>query len=431
MGGSSKRHKKDREVSSRRRSRSRSPDERPRQRSSRKKTSNRNESSSSSRKRRRSTERDDYHSDSNYFHIIPSFANILKIFFLGSDVVEIIDVPPAPAPPVISKQPSRSRSSSPMPDGGAGDCLSISETNKLRAKLGLKPLEVGPKETPASSSKSDAPKDPNAEGLSRIKDDWGEFYHKPATNISDKTEAEKLRDRLKEKKEKRAIEGKLRKLKTLGESDSEDDINSWVDKNRKAEISKKEAAKRAKMLDEMDQEFIDEENNHRPAKKRHYKDKDLKGLRIEHNIETFSEGKQVILTLKDQDILEGGDDTLINVNIVDDERYKKNIENKKQNPQAYGYDVYDEGVDEFGQPLERNILKKYDEEIDGDRPNSFVIGESKQLQKEQQRKLQEIKAKLQNKRLESLDTLPLTLASEYYNEEEMTTFKKPKKVSNK
>ena len=314
-----------------------------------------------------------------------------------------------------------------MPDGGAGDCLSISETNKLRAKLGLKPLEVGPKET--TSSKSEAPSDPNAEGLSRIKDDWGEFYHKPATNISDKTEAEKLRNRLKEKKEKRAIESKLRKLKTLGESDSEDDVNSWVNKNRKAENSKKEAAKRAKVLDEMDQEFIDEENYVRPAKKRIYKDRDLKGLRIEHNIDTFSEGRHVILTLKDQDILEGGDDTLINVNIVDDERYKKNIENKKMNPHAYGYDVYDEGVDEFGQPLERNILKKYDDEIDGDKPKSFVIGESKQLQKDQQRKLQEIKAKLQNKRLESLDTLPLTIASEYYNDEELTSFRKPKKVS--
>ena len=37
----------------------------------------------------------------------------------------------------------------------------------------------------------------------------------------------------------------------------------------------------------------------------------------------FSEGSNVILTLKDQEVLKDDDDILINVNMIDDEKYKK------------------------------------------------------------------------------------------------------------
>jgi len=39
--------------------------------------------------------------------------------------------------------------------------------------------------------------------------------------------------------------------------------------------------------------------------------------------DNFIEGKATILTLKDQDVLAEDGDVLINVNLVDDERYKK------------------------------------------------------------------------------------------------------------
>ena len=43
---------------------------------------------------------------------------------------------------------------------------------------------------------------------------------------------------------------------------------------------------------------------------------------------------------------EDADDTLINVNIIDDERAAKNVENKKKKP---GYQAYDDSeFDEFG-----------------------------------------------------------------------------------
>ena len=185
-------------------------------------------------------------------------------------------------------------------------------------------------------------------------------------------------------------------IKGLGESDEEvDDLSRWVSTSRQKQKSKDDADKRAKLLEEMDAEFgvgnlIEQDT--RDLKRDVYNKNHLKGLRVEHDTENFQEGKTIILTLKDQDVLNEDDDALINVNLIDDERYKKNVENKKQNPQHYGYDVYaDEILDEFGQPTSRPILKKYDDEIDADnRKKTFTIGENLDEEKEKKRKLLEV-----------------------------------------
>lgn len=86
----------------------------------------------------------------------------------------------------------------------------------------------------------------------------------------------------------------------------------------------------------------------------------------------ISEGSEVVLTLKDQNILQEEGDVLVNVNLVDVERYKKNNEIKKQKP---GYQAYeDEDVDDYGVPKSKSLLAKYDTEIDGEKRDSFVIG---------------------------------------------------------
>lgn len=325
---------------------------------------------------------------------------------------------------------------SPIPENGAGDVLSIVETNKLRAKLGLKPLEVGP---PESSSSSEPKRDENAPknektGMSyeKIKDDWGEFYHKPATNLKEKSQDAKIREKLKERKEKRAVEAKLKQFKSLGEDADMDDVKNWVSRNRAKELLRREADKRAKLLDQLDEEFgVGElvEQQVRDSKRNAYKDRDLRGLRVEHDVEAFKEGRQVILTLKDADVLdEEAGDTLVNVNMLDDERYKKNVENKKLNPNHYGYDVYSQDdVDEYGQPKQRDILGKYNEEIGGAQKSSFTIGSNADQEATEKRRQLEIKAKLQNKKLESIDVSSLTLATDYYNENELASFKKTEK----
>lgn len=81
--------------------------------------------------------------------------------------------------------------------------------------------------------------DPN-----KIKDDLGEFYHKPAANTSDKVKAQKLREKISVHKEKRQIETNLSRMKNLGECDSDDDTRAWIHKSRQLEEEKKKAEMR-------------------------------------------------------------------------------------------------------------------------------------------------------------------------------------------
>lgn len=117
----------------------------------------------------------------------------------------------------------------------------------------------------------------------------------------------------------------MKKVKGLGESDDFDDINAWIEHSRGKEKMKSDAEKRAKMLEEMDAELANSDLSKRDGRKtnRSYGEKNLKGLKVGHAVDSFGEGKTVILTLKDHDVLAEDEDELVNVNMVDDERYKK------------------------------------------------------------------------------------------------------------
>lgn len=80
---------------------------------------------------------------------------------------------------------------------------------------------------------------------------------------------------------------------------------------------------KAKLLEELDQEFgignlVEEEIRH--DRRNAYTAKDLKGIKVEHSLEGFDEGKAVILTLKDKEVLDDDGDVLVNVNMIDNER---------------------------------------------------------------------------------------------------------------
>lgn len=295
---------------------------------------------------------------------------VKKSTISGSDVVEIIDNDPLPPTKTATITTKEKETYSEPPNHSSTqqsvESLSIEETNKLRAKLGLKPLVVGTSNVGTSS------KD-RSDGLK--KDDLGEFYHKPAENIKDKNQQEKIRSKLAEIREKRQIHNKLSSVKTLAESEDEDDLALWVDKSRKKEQMKKEAEKRAKMLEELDAQFgISDfmESENREKMKHKYTEKDLKGLTVQHDVDTFDEEKTVILTLKDQGVLDEDDDVLVNVNMIDDERYKKNIDNKKKKTAYNPYE--DSEFDEEGNYQGKSLLGKYDEEIDGAKKETFRIG---------------------------------------------------------
>lgn len=139
--------------------------------------------------------------------------------------------------------------------------------------------------------------------------------------------------------------------------------------------------------------------------------------------ESFEEGKTVILTLKDKEVLDEGNDLLVNVNMIDNERYKRSILNKTKKST---YDPYaDENFDEYGFS-KSTVLDKYDEEIDGEKKDNFVLGTNNAMDVKR-RQVEIVKQRLANKKLESLQIAEPKLASEYYNEEELAKFKKPKK----
>lgn len=100
------------------------------------------------------------------------------------------------------------------------------------------------------------------------------------------------------------------------------------------------------------------------------------------------------------------------------------MENKKKKILYNAYE--DDEFDQFGNPKEKSLLSKYDEEIDGEKRDSFKIGFDSAIER-RQATIESVKAKLVKKKLESIAEKQLVIASDYYNEEELAKFKKPKK----
>ena len=97
--------------------------------------------------------------------------------------------------------------------------MSIEETNKLRAKLGLKPLNVGSGAAAAKPDDGNPGEEDTKEGTAIP---GSEVRHLPAKNLSEKTHMEKMREKLQQRRQKRLVEANLLKVKTLGESDSDE-----------------------------------------------------------------------------------------------------------------------------------------------------------------------------------------------------------------
>ncbi|KAB5548783.1 hypothetical protein PHYPO_G00059570 [Pangasianodon hypophthalmus] len=296
------------------------------------------------------------------------------------------------------------------PKSASGDAsLSIEETNKLRAKLGLKPLELnegkkelGTKEEPLLAE---------------------------AINPVQIRQQNEIREKLAALKEKRLLNQKLGKVKTLADDDPWlDDTAAWVEKSRQIAKEKEMAEKRAKLLEEMDEEFGVSnlvEQEFAQSKQEAYSSKDLKGLTVQHKMESFKEGETVVLTLQDKGVLEEEEDVLVNVNIVDQEKAEKNVELKKKKPEYKPYNE-EESVDDMVTFKPKSVLSKYDEEIEGEKKKSFRLSAGGYAAGERERELQAIRETLRNQ-AQSLDMPALAVASEYYTPQEMVGFKKTKR----
>lgn len=295
------------------------------------------------------------------------------------------------------------------PVSASGDAsLSIEETNKLRAKLGLKPLE-----------------------LNESKKELGTKEEPILAEVINPVviqQQKEIREKLAALKEKRIQNQKLGKVKTMAEEDWLDDTCAWVEKSRKLEKEKEMAEKRAKLLEEMDQEFgvsslVEEEFAQR--KNNAYTSRELKGLKVQHKVDSFTEGQTVILTLEDKGVLDEKEDVLVNVGLVDKEKAEKNVELKKKRPDYNPYDD-EECVDDMVSFKRQSVLSKYDEEIDGEKKKSFRLSTGGVARGEREKELQAMRETLRSQ-AHSLEMPALALASEYYTPQEMVGFKKTKR----
>ncbi|KAI1479475.1 SART-1 protein [Daldinia eschscholtzii] len=231
------------------------------------------------------------------------------------------------------------------------DAAAIEETNRLRVSLGMKPLPV-----PGASGPQ------FKENTSTSEEDAGSTLESREAaaydNYKKRLDAEESKKRREEKAAaiKRARDAAKRfenlQGKSLGEADDGEDVDtkSWL-------ISQKKRQKQIEKARKLEEELAAAEAEAAAAIQ--YTSKDLAGVKVGHEIGSFEDGEEQILTLKDTDVLgdEEEGDELENINLREREKLEKKLELKKKKP------VYDpHSIDETG---ERSLLAQYDEEIDG------------------------------------------------------------------
>ncbi|KAH8754731.1 SART-1 protein [Hyaloscypha finlandica] len=234
------------------------------------------------------------------------------------------------------------------------DAISIEETNRIRASLGMKPLPVPGAVGPVFK---DAPAAPPEEVGSTLESRQAEGYD----NYRKIQEAEEAKRKREAKavaiKKARDAAKRFSKLegKGLGDADEDDvDTRSWLTKQKKRQKEIEKARKKEQELAEAETAA-------------EYTAKDLAGVKVGHEIDTFQEGEVQVLTLKDTTIEENEEegDELENLDLREREKLNEKLELKKKKP------VYNPNdVDETG---EKSILAHYDEEIDGKKGKRFTL----------------------------------------------------------
>ncbi|KAJ8059859.1 hypothetical protein OCU04_011489 [Sclerotinia nivalis] len=238
------------------------------------------------------------------------------------------------------------------------DAISIEETNRIRASLGMKPLAVPGAAGPVFKEAPSAPAEDVGSTLESRQAEGYDNYRK----LQEAEEAKRKREAKAEAiKKARDTAKRFAKLegKGLGEADDDGDLDakSWLMKQKKRQKEIEKARKK-------EQERADAE----AAAAAEYTAKDLAGVRVGHELDTFAEGEDQVLTLKDTTIDENEEegDELENLDLREREKLSDKLELKKKKPT---YNPNDDD-DESG---ERKILAHYDEEIDGKKGKRFTL----------------------------------------------------------
>lgn len=235
------------------------------------------------------------------------------------------------------------------------DAASIEEINKVRRAMGMKPLPV-PGAAPQEAAKEPSPDPETGEKASTLEIREAEGFE----NYRKAQEAEEAK---RKRAEKLAAIKKARELaqrnavlqgKGLADDDDELDTKSWL-KSQKKRQKKIEAEEKARAEKEAAERKAAE---HTAA--------DLAGVKVAHDMASFLDGDDQVLTLKDTGVLEEEEgDELENSELREREKLQERLDLKKKKP------VYDPNdIDETGQI---GILSHYDEEIHGKKKKAFTL----------------------------------------------------------
>ena len=249
--------------------------------------------------------------------------------------------------------------------------LSVEETNKLRAELGLKPLRLEraePEMAPVAQGSEGGDKKGDEEALElsvvetnklreklglaplRVSESNGskkKEIHKPAENTGLQEEASQ---RIEQAKLRRQVEDGATKVfgsSTLGlnnENDGDGGL-SWADKMRKQKAPKPKKNKKSKQQKQGD-----------------YSETDLEGMQVKNSMVGLEAGENAVLTLADTEILETKtlvsskvvglnqeEDALENIQLTENEKQRDGLRKKRMLEmgmgRAGGYAGFDD--DEF------------------------------------------------------------------------------------
>lgn len=225
------------------------------------------------------------------------------------------------------------------------------------------------------------------------------------------------------------LEERILKMKEerLKKSEGASEVLAWVNRSRKLEekrnAEREKALQLSKIFEEQDNmNQAESDDDVATLNMKH----DLSGLKVLHGVDKVLEGGAVVLTLKDQSILTDGDlneeaDALENVEIGEQKRRDDAYKAAKKKTGDYD----DKFNDEPG--VERKVLPQYDDPIADE---GMILDASGRLTGEAEKKLEELRKRIQgvptNKNFEDLNASG-KMSSDYYTEEEMVKFKKPKK----
>eukprot|EP00887_Chlorella_sp_A99_P003910 scaffold11.g3910.t1 len=271
--------------------------------------------------------------------------------------------------------------------------MSIEETNKLRASLGLKPLKMEASE----------PKGP-----SKAQQEAEEAKEKQAKE----REAAELAERIAQARERRKQQDALAATRKLGEASKDvDDVMAWVSKSRTLEQQRAAEAKKKAAAPQMrEQESEGEEDEE--GLPGGLNAADLAGAKVRHTAEELEEGETMILTLEDKSIL----DEKGNLR-EDDDLVLENILAREDKERKKAFRAAGKGAkplwEEDGR--RRTLLDKYDEE------------EEEMMQLDDEGALEAAKAKRQADIRAALAGGGAAAGVAQSAEEEMAKFQKPRR----